>query len=50
VGASPQVIDVRRHVENYAKEKKLRDIRIGSVFESKPGDSSCIMIAQYILI
>ncbi|OQS07316.1 hypothetical protein THRCLA_00691 [Thraustotheca clavata] len=33
---SPQPMDVRRHVETYAKEKKLRDVRVSAVFDSKP--------------
>ncbi|RQM26653.1 hypothetical protein B5M09_002048 [Aphanomyces astaci] len=36
VGASPQSADVRRHVEAHAKDKKLREIRVASVFDAKP--------------
>ncbi|RHY28079.1 hypothetical protein DYB25_003495 [Aphanomyces astaci] len=36
VGAAPQSADVRRHVEAHAKDKKLREIRVASVFDAKP--------------
>ncbi|ETW06306.1 hypothetical protein, variant 1 [Aphanomyces invadans] len=36
VGAAPQPADVRRHVEAFAKDRKLRDIRVSTVFEAKP--------------
>ena len=42
VGAGPQPADVRLHVENYAKDKKLRDIRVSSVYDSKPGKAKDI--------
>ncbi|OQR88179.1 hypothetical protein ACHHYP_07273 [Achlya hypogyna] len=36
VSTAPQPADVRRHVEAFAKDKKLRDVRVGAVFDSKP--------------
>ncbi|KAF0687597.1 Aste57867_20716 [Aphanomyces stellatus] len=36
VSAAPQPTDVRRHVEAYAKDKKLRDVRVATVFDAKP--------------
>ncbi|EQC34836.1 hypothetical protein SDRG_07640 [Saprolegnia diclina VS20] len=33
---APQPADLRRFVEAYAKDKKLRDVRVSAVFDAKP--------------
>ncbi|KAH9114867.1 hypothetical protein AeMF1_011068 [Aphanomyces euteiches] len=36
VSSSPTSTDVRRHVEAYCKDKKLREVRVATVFDAKP--------------